>query len=54
MSNEGAYETKVMLESIHHLIYEALAEAEMLNYFSRFYGRLILQFVLERINFFRR
>jgi len=30
MSNEGAYETKVMLESIHHLIYEVLAEAEML------------------------
>ena len=30
MSNEGAYETKVMLESIHHLVYDALKEAEML------------------------
>ena len=26
MSNEDAYQTKVMLESIHHLIYEALQE----------------------------
>ena len=29
-SNEGAYETKVMLESIHNLVYDALKEAEML------------------------
>ena len=35
MSNEGAYETKVMLESIHHLVYEALAEAEMHPAFTR-------------------
>ena len=26
MSKEDAYQTKVMLESIHHLIYEALQE----------------------------
>ena len=35
MSNEGAYETKVMLESIHRLVYEALAEAEMHPAFTR-------------------
>ena len=35
MSNEGAYETKVMLESIHHLIYNALEEAEMHPAFTR-------------------
>ena len=29
MSNEGAYETKVMLESIHGAIYEAIRENEM-------------------------
>ena len=30
MSNEDAYQTKVMLESIHNLVYDALKEAEML------------------------
>ena len=35
MSNEGAYQTKVMLESIRSLIYNALEEAEMLPSFTR-------------------
>jgi hypothetical protein len=35
MSNEGAYETKVMLESINHLVYDALEEAEMHPAFTR-------------------
>jgi len=35
MSNEGAYQTKVMLESIRSLIYNALEEAEMLPAFTR-------------------
>lgn len=40
--------------SMVFLFFNSKFQAQMINYFSRFYGRLIGPFVLEKINFFRK
>ena len=44
----------VKASSMIFLFFNSKFQAQMLNYFSRFYGRLIGPFVLEKINFFRK
>lgn len=40
--------------SMIFLFFNSKFKAQMINYFSRFYGRLIGPFILEKINFFRK
>ena len=44
----------VKASSMIFLFFNSKFQAQMLNYFSRFYGRLIGPFFLERIDFFRK
>ena len=44
----------VKASSMIFLFFSSKFQTQMLNYFSRFYGRLIGPFVLEKINFFRK
>ncbi len=44
----------VKASSMIFLFFSSKFQAQMLNYFSRFYGRLIGPFILERIDFFRK